>query len=160
MQEKKHIVGWREWLSLPDLDIPAIKVKIDSGARTSALHTFKLERKKENGKDIAEFFIHPIRKNTDLMIKCKSEIIDSRIVKDSGGHSEERFIIMTKVALKGLEWDIEVSLTNRDDMLFRMLLGRTAMVNANINIDPSESYLFGKELSKFYQDENLSKEVL
>ena len=158
MQKEQKIVGWREWVALPDLDIPAIKAKIDSGARTSALHTFELNRVKENGKDLVEFRLHPLRKHSDIVIKCKSEIIDVRSVKDSGGHKEERFIINTKVALKDLIWDIELSLTNREDMLFRMLLGRTALVGANLFVDPAQSYCNGKELAKSYSDYNLCEE--
>ena len=158
MQEKQHIVGWREWIALPELNIPAIKAKVDSGARTSALHTFNLNRIKENGKDVAEFQMHPLRKRDDVVINCKSEIIDMRSVKDSGGHVEERYIIKTLAVLKDLSWEIELSLTNRDDMLFRMLLGRTAMVESNLCIDPAKSYCFGTELSQSYNDVNLCEE--
>lgn len=154
MQEKQQVVGWREWVALPDLGVPAIKAKNDTGARTSALHTFELNRVKENGKDLVKFQLHPLRKRSDIVINCKSEIIDVRSVKDSGGHKEERYIINTKIALNDLIWEIELSLTNREDMLFRMLLGRTAMVNANLCIDPAQSYCYGKKLSKSYSSSN------
>ncbi len=158
MQEKKQVIGWREWVALPELNIPAIKVKVDSGARTSALHTFELNRIKKKGKDLVEFQLHPLRNRTDIVIKCRTEIIDVRSVKDSGGHAEDRYIISTKVALNNLIWEIELSLTNREDMLFKMLLGRTALVNANLFIDPAKSYCYGKELIQEYNDNDNCEE--
>ena len=149
--EDKVIIGWREWLSLPVLEIPAIKAKIDSGARTSALHTFELETESRGGCDIVKFKLHPLQKRLDVVITCESEIIDTRVVKDSGGHAEERFIINTPVVLNDRQWDIEISLTNREDMLFRMLLGRSALINGNVLIDPSRSYLSGRHLAKAYK---------
>lgn len=150
MQKKQYTVGWKEWVSLPDLSIPAIKAKIDSGARTSALHTFELNQIKRDGKDFAEFKIHPLRNRSDIVIQCCSEIIDVRKVRDSGGHEEERFFIKSKMVINELVTDIEISLTNRESMLFRMLLGRTALANANMIIDPAESYLHGIKLASKY----------
>ncbi len=142
--DQKQIIGWKEWISLPDLNIPAIKAKIDTGARTSALHVFKLDRFSKNGKDMVNFQIHPLQRREDVIVTCESEIVDMRVVKDSGGHEEERFFIKTPVLFKEEQWDIEISLTSRENMLFRMLLGRTALVRGQLCVDSSLTYTTGK----------------
>ena len=149
--DNKNEIGWREWLALPELNIQAIKAKVDTGARTSALHTFALERASVKGKDIARFKIHPIQKRKDIMIDCESEIIDIRTVKDFGGHSEERYFIETPIEIAGEKYNIEISLTCRENMLFRMLLGRTALKNHGFIVDPAKSYVFGKHLADKYK---------
>ena len=136
-------VGWREWLALPALGLPAIKAKVDTGARTSALHAFETERLKRGGKDIVRFGMHPIQKNSALVVPCEAELVDMRKVSDSGGHTEMRYVIETCVELGGQQWMIEMTLTNRDSMRFRMLLGRKAM-EGRILVDPRASYLWGK----------------
>jgi hypothetical protein len=136
-------VGWREWVSLPELGIKKIKAKIDSGARTSCLHAFYIETFKKNGGNWVRFGIHPYQKNTDKKLYCEAEIIDERVVSDSGGHKENRYVIKTQLVLGDKSWPIEITLSNRDTMRFRMLLGRTAMEN-KINIIPEASYLAGK----------------
>jgi hypothetical protein len=151
--ETKQIIGWKEWISLPELEIPAIKAKVDTGARTSALHTYKLERV---SKDIVKFHIHPIQKRTDISVACETKITDVRVVKDSGGHEEERIFISTPILLNNKKWDIELSLTNRENMLFRMLLGRNAIVSGSLTVDPDQKYTAGKNDSKYY-DQNLEK---
>jgi len=145
----KLIVGWREWLVLPELGIPAIKAKIDTGARTSALHAFKLKTFKERGQLRVRFGIHPLQKRQDIEIFCEADVIDHRMVTDSGGHREKRYVIETPVRLRDQEWRIEVTLTNRDTMLFRMLLGRTAM-RGRILVNPQQSFLTGRDLEKYY----------
>jgi hypothetical protein len=149
--EEKQTIGWKEWLSLPELGIPAIKAKIDTGARTSSLHTYQLEKFSKNGKDFARFDIHPLQKRSDITVTCESEIIDVRVVKDSGGHEEERFFIKTPVQLAGKTWDIEISLTNRENMLFRMLLGRTGLISGHLLVDSSVHYAAGKAISDSYK---------
>jgi Uncharacterized protein conserved in archaea len=135
-------IGWREWLGLPDLGISWIKAKIDTGARTSALHTFELEVAHEAGRKIARFGVHPYQRDTDIVRWCQAPVIDERRVRDSGGHREWRFVIETPVRLGDREWPIEITLTARDTMLFRMLVGRTAM--RSIRIDPLASFLTGR----------------
>lgn len=136
-------VGWREWLALPDLGIPAIKAKIDSGARTSALHAFEVSAYQADGRDYVKFQIHPVQRRNDIVTQCSAEVIDRRWVSDSGGHRELRYVIRTGVLLGTHTWPIELTLTDRDPMQFRMLLGRTAM-SGRLLIDPKASYLFGK----------------
>jgi hypothetical protein len=140
-------IGWREWLALPMLQIPAIKAKIDTGARTSALHAFFVEPFERNGMQMVRFGVHPLRKRLDLEIICEAPVKDYRAVSDSGGHREMRYVIETEVVLGDLKKRIEMTLTNRDNMRFRMLLGRTAM--AGMSVLPDRSYLTGRIKYKY-----------
>ncbi len=141
----KLILGWREWVGLPDLGLPHIKAKVDTGARTSALHAFSLRTFTEGGVDRVEFQIHPNQRDNDTVQTCIADIIDQRDVTDSGGHTEARLVIETTINIGPHTWPIEMTLTSRDDMLFRMLLGRTAMKRRAL-VDPSRSYLVGKRI--------------
>jgi hypothetical protein len=145
----KITIGWREWLALPQLGIPALKAKIDTGARTSALHTFSLEEYFSGNRRMVRFGIHPLQKRQDIELFCEAPVLERRRVKDSGGHIEKRYVIQTRVVLKNQIWRIHVTLTNRDGMRFRMLLGRTAVENRFI-IDPGRSYTAGRSLAKHY----------
>ncbi|MDH5302361.1 MAG: ATP-dependent zinc protease [Gammaproteobacteria bacterium] len=136
-------VGWREWCSLPELGLPNIKAKIDTGARTSCLHAFELQTFREGGALWVRFGVHPVQKKSKLKVYCQTPVIDQRMVSDSGGHREKRFVIQTMLALGGQQWPIEMTLTNRDTMLFRMLLGRTAM-EQRILVQPGASFLQGR----------------
>jgi hypothetical protein len=139
----KFELGWREWVSLPELGIDHIKAKVDTGARTSALHAFSVRPFVDAGRDRVEFLMHPIQKDNDTVVTCVADIIDRRTVRDSGGHAEERYVIETPLEIGGHRWPIEITLTARDDMLFRMLLGRTA-IKRRAMVDPGRSYLLGK----------------
>jgi hypothetical protein len=139
--------GWREWVSLPELGIQQIKAKVDTGARTSALHAFEIRQRSQNGRDRVEFLMHPIQKDKKTIITCVADVLDRRVVSDSGGHKEERYVIATTLSIGKRQWPIEVTLTSRDDMLFRMLLGRTAIANHG-RVDPSRSYVVGKKKRK------------
>ena len=143
LTENTKVLGWREWVHLPELGLPLIKAKVDSGARTSCLHAFALEAFERDGAEWVKFSIHPIQKNTDEVIECTAPIADKRTVTDSGGHKEERFVIKTRIQIGEWKGDIEMTLTTRDDMMFRVLLGRTAIVSGKFSIDPALSYVQG-----------------
>ncbi len=136
------IIGWREWVVLPDLNICRIKVKVDTGARTSALHAFWVEAYKKNHQEWVRFAIHPLQHNTDVVIECDAPVKDRRMVTDSGGHKQHRYVIETSICLGAHIIDAELTLTDRDTMRFRMLLGRTAM-NGRFLVDSHASYLHG-----------------
>lgn len=137
------ILGWREWLALPELGLPAIKAKVDTGARTSTLHAFYVDTFRRGGRLYARFGVHPIQQRADLVVHGEAPVIDRRQVSDSGGHREERYVIETRLALAGQAWPIELTLTNRETMLFRMLLGRTAITGRAL-VDPEKSFLTGR----------------
>lgn len=140
---KYAVIGWREWISLPELKIDRIKAKVDTGARTSALHAFSLEPFVENGKQRIRFDIHPLQHNTEHIVTCVADVVDKRFVTDSGGHEEERHVIETPITIAGQTWSIEITLTERENMLFRMLLGRRALRKRFI-VNPARSFITTK----------------
>lgn len=144
---KYPIIGWREWISLPALGIQVIKAKIDTGARTSALHAFSLNPFTENHINKIRFDIHPLQHNTDAVITCVADVVDKRLVTDSGGHEEERYVIETPITIAGQTWSIEITLTERENMLFRMLLGRSALRKRFI-VNPARSFATTKVRKK------------
>lgn len=136
-------VGWREWVALPDLRVHAIKAKIDTGARTSALHSYSIEPFRRGGALWVRFVLQPIQQSDAVKVACEAPAIDQRTVRNSGGGVETRYIITTLLKLGEDAWPIELALTNRDQMGFRMLLGRTALQRRAL-IEPGRSFLLGK----------------
>jgi hypothetical protein len=141
-------VGWREWVRLADLGVAAIKAKIDTGARTSVLHAFAIEPFRRAEALWVRFEVQPMQRSGTLRIKCEAPAIDERAVRNSGGQVERRYIITTHVALGGRSWPIELALANRDQMGFRMLLGRTAL-EGRAQIEPGRSFLAGQKPRRF-----------
>ncbi|MGA0348216.1 MAG: 30S ribosomal protein S6--L-glutamate ligase [bacterium] len=139
---KKLTLGWEEWLALPDLGLPALCAKIDTGARTSALHAFVVEEYISSGKKKVRFGIHPVPDNNNIEVFCSSDLVDQRTIISSNGESELRYIIQTSVKIGGITWPIEISLTNRENMNYRMLFGRSALTN-DIIIDPNLNFVQG-----------------
>ncbi len=136
------MLGWREWVALPEFGILQMKAKVDTGARSSALHTVDLETYSINGQTWLRFTVETKPKNGQL-IECHAPVKDRRLVSDSGGHKQRRYLIETQLVFGHHLIQAELTLTNRDSMRFPMLLGRTAM-NLRFIIDPHASYLQGK----------------
>lgn len=150
----KLFIGWEEWFAFPDLHLPAVKAKVDTGAKTSCLHAFNIKPVTRNGSPYVRFWIHPVQRNKKIYRECLAPLIDRRYVTNSGGQREKRYVIQTHIKLGELSWPIEVTLTCRDTMAFRMLLGREAMRTGNLIVDPAKSCINGtfksKELKLFY----------
>jgi len=134
-------------VSLPELGLQPVKAKVDTGARTSALHAFEIRPFSEGGLQRVEFKIHPRQRDNDTVVVCTADVIDERTVTDSGGHKEQRWVKKTPISLGKHTWPIVITLTSRDDMRFRMLLGRTA-INDRALVNPAQSYLVGKKPRK------------
>jgi len=138
-------IGWREWLALPGLAIPAIKAKIDTGARTSSLHVDTLETRERGGRTWLHFTVSATGRKHAPRIECVAPAVARRTVTDSGGHVTQRWFIRTPVELAGLRFEAEINLTDRRNMLFPMLLGRLALGQRFI-VDPAASYRCGRPL--------------
>lgn len=137
------MMGWREWVALPDLEVRQVKAKVDTGARSSALHAWHVEPFERDGAAWVRFEVHPIQRNSARVVRCSAPVADIRQVRNSGGQVERRYVIRTAVQLGPERWPIEISLTNRDEMGFRLLLGRAAVKRRCI-INPGVSFLWGR----------------
>jgi len=138
------VVGWRELVGLPALGIDRIKAKIDTGARTSTLHAFDIELFKVKGKEYVRFKVHPLQRQSRKVVECEAELYDQRYVRSSSGHSSLRPVILTQLKVGSHLWDIELTLSNRDKMGFRMLIGRQA-IRRHLLVHSGRSYLLGKK---------------
>lgn len=161
--EAKLLVGNQEWCALPGLGIPAVKARIDSGARTSALHAFDIQPFRRRGTPFVRFDVHPLQRNRRTTVSCEAEVVDRRLVKSSSGVGEKRYVVTTALQLGTHTWPIELTLTNRDSMGYRMLLGREAM-EGRILVDPGAAFRLGEtpdaELNRHYGDHSPSTEGL
>ena len=142
--KRRERIGWREWVALPDLKVSRIKAKIDTGARSSALHAFDIERFRRRGKTMLRFQIHPLQRSHRRVVSAEAEMIDERAIRSSNGETTLRPLILTRLTLLERTWEIELTLASRDQMGFRMLLGRQAL-RSQFLIDPGRSYLGGKK---------------
>ncbi len=146
MLQSKIILGSEEWCTLPELGIPSIKARVDSGAKTSALHAKNIAPFIKDGQNWVKFDINPIQNNLKTSIHCEAPLVDKRVVKSSSGFREQRYVIRTALEIGNSTWIIEMTLTNRDSMGFRMLLGREAM-SGRVLVDPEKQYVLGQTSS-------------
>lgn len=137
-------IGWREWAALPGLGVEAVSAKIDTGAKTSALHAFYIKEVMHDGVLHAEFYVHPLQRKNKPEIFCRAPIVDKRRIKSSNGVSQKRIVILTELQMADRIWPVEISLTNRDEMGFRFLIGRDAL-RRRVVIHPGKSFLLGKK---------------
>ncbi|KAF2340555.1 30S ribosomal protein S6--L-glutamate ligase [Flavobacterium tistrianum] len=160
MLQNKVILGSEEWCSFPELGIPTIKARVDSGAKTSAMHALNIAPFIKNDANWVKFDINPIQNNIKTIIHCEAPLVDKRIVKSSSGFREHRYVIQTSLKIGDAKWPIEMTLTNRDSMGFRMLLGREAM-SGRVLVDPEQKYLLGQptaeSLKELYQNSEKAK---
>lgn len=154
MNANKLIIGSEEWFSFPKLGIPAIKARIDSGAKTSSIHAFNIQSFKRDGQPWVSFEVHPLQDNRKAVVRCESAVIDRRVIKSSIGVSEKRYVIREPVTVGEDTFDIELTLSNRDSMGYRMLLGREAMAG-RVLVDPDAGFCLGErsvaEVRKLYK---------
>ncbi len=143
-QKSSKTIGWKEWFNLDCIGLPAIKGKIDTGAKTSALHAFNIESFYIEDVEYVKFDIHPLQKNKKLARSCIARVIEHRMVSDSSGKKEKRLVVKSDLVIGKNKIRIELTLTNRDSMTFRMLLGRDAIKQAKMLVDPSKAFMQGK----------------
>jgi len=139
VKREKAVAGWREWIALPELGVDKIKVKIDTGARTSVIHAFDIAPFERNGERYVRFSLHPVQHHRQPVVLCEARLVDERTITSSNGEQEHRYVVETTVKLGDVSWPIELTLTNRDEMGFRMLLGRAA-VRKRFVVDPGSSF--------------------
>ncbi|MEA5465676.1 ATP-dependent zinc protease family protein [Leptothoe sp. PORK10 BA2] len=140
------LIGWREWVMLPELGIDRIKAKVDTGARSSSIHALNIEQFETEGGQKVRFHIAPVQHDDSKLVQAEATLLCQRLVTDSGGHQEQRPVVLTTLSLGGSIWPIELTLTNRDEMGFRMLLGRQAIRDRCL-VDPGNSFLLRRQPS-------------
>ncbi|MDA1353743.1 MAG: 30S ribosomal protein S6--L-glutamate ligase [bacterium] len=139
---KKKIIGSEEWCKLGKLGIPAIKARVDSGAKTSTIHAYNIRPYQKDAVKWVSFEIHPLQNDRKTIIRCDAKVVDRRDIKSSSGAVERRYVIKTLLTMGKFRWDVELTLTNRDSMGYRMLLGREAM-KGRLIVDPAEKFIMG-----------------
>ncbi|NYG54330.1 ATP-dependent zinc protease family protein [Nocardioides perillae] len=137
------LTGWREWVGLPEVGVPWVKAKIDTGARTSALHAFDVQETTRDGERWVRFSVHPWQASDDDAVETEARVLDEREVRSSSGHTEVRLVVPMALTLVGRTVTAEVTLSRRDEMGFRMLVGREALRQGYV-VDPSRSYAGGR----------------
>ena len=145
-QSTRMVIGWREWVGLPELGIALIKAKVDTGARTSSLHASDIICFERDGESWVRFCVQPHRTGRKLNVECEARVADFREVSDSGGHREKRFVVVSRLQIGAVTFPIEITLHNRETMSHRMLIGRSAM--RHLIIDPAQAFLLGKPTRK------------
>jgi len=140
----KTKIGWEEWVGYPELGLPCIKAKIDTGARTSALHAFDAEIFDNDGAAYLRFKIHPLARNRKLTRICEAPLVGERFVTSSNGQKEKRYIIKTRLVIGEQSFETEITLTKRYGMSFRMLMGRNSLKQGRLIVDPARACLLGK----------------
>lgn len=142
-----RVIGWREWVGLPDLGIRRVKAKIDTGARSSSLHAFDMRTFVRSGRTFIRFRVHPIQRNARKRADCVAELLEFRLIRSSTGHAQTRAVIVTTIEVVGQRWPIELTLANRDEMGFRMLLGREG-IRGRFLVDTGRSFYGGQPKKK------------
>ena len=155
--DNKIIVGSAEWCAFNDLAIPAIQAKVDSGAKTSSIHAFNISQFKRDNAPWVTFEVHPVQNDRRVVVRCEAPVKDRRNIKSSNGTTEKRYVISTPLTIANETWDVELTLTNRDSMGYRMLLGREAMKDRML-VDPANKTHLGvitkKELKQLYDQKD------
>ncbi|RED49728.1 ATP-dependent zinc protease family protein [Aestuariispira insulae] len=146
-KKTKTTVGWREWVAFPELGVPSINAKIDTGAKTSAIHAYRPRIVTVHEQEFVEFYVHPLQRRKKPEILCRAPLVDKRAVTSSNGQSQNRYVIRTTMVLGGQSKAIELTLTDRDEMSFRVLIGREALRGGFV-VDPGRSYCVSGEKSK------------
>lgn len=151
LRKFKPAVGWREWCSFPELGIQLVKCKVDTGAKTSALHALEVVVHKKQGREVVSFKVCPLQRNTKKVVHCEAPLLEWRYVTDSGGRRTLRPVVVTWLALGDVIKEIELTLIARDEMGFRMLLGREALRGTWV-VDPSKSFMYGDRKRKIKKE--------
>ena len=144
---EKQILGWREWVAFPELGVEKIKAKIDTGAKTSSIHAYRIREIEQDGDAYLEFFLHPVQRRKKPEIKCRARLVDKRTVTSSNGSSQHRYVVETNLRIGEKAYPVELTLTDRDEMSFRVLIGREALRDRFV-VDPGKSYQMGRSNRK------------
>ncbi len=157
-KEPLKTVGWREWVAFPEFGGPSVRAKVDTGARTSAIHARNIKITTREGREIAEFDIYPHQRDSQTVLHCQAPIVARRRIRNSGGHVQDRVIVRTTIRLGEDVFEIDLSLTRRDRMGYRMLLGRRALKKRYV-VDAGRSYVQGPSKSGRRRKPDLRKSI-